>query len=872
MPHQLPFSSLFAFTFIFRKLKTGGLSFILILFCALFRLNAQTKQLDLGSLTWEFKELRNQNWRPAKVPGTIHTDLLAQKVIGDPFFRDNEKWLQWISNLDWEYRSTFEISEDLAREQHLELCFKGLDTYAQVFFNETKVLESSNMFLSHRIDVKPYLKPGKNQLRVIFFSPLRSALPAYLASPFNLPAANDAMPIRLSPFTRKAGYHYGWDWGPRFVTSGIWRPVFLEAWSDLKIDRIRMETQVANSKTATIKGKVFLPAGQAGKYVLAISFGTQNQIVPVDFSGKAGQVEFGFEVPRPKLWWTNGLGTPHLYPVKVVLSRNDKLLDQEVFSFGIRTLEWIHEKDAGGKSFYARLNGIPVFMKGANYIPQDNFLPSVNRQRHQKTLVAARDAHMNMLRVWGGGIYEDDAFYEICDSLGILVWQDFMFACTMYPGSVDFFSSVESEIRDNIRRLQNHPSLALWCGNNENETGWFKRWIRGGLPYAPADSLQILNDYKRLFHQFIPQIIKEEDPGRFYTRSSPSANDDAIMPDTRGFGDMHDWNVWFGTGDYRKYAKSVSRFQSEYGYQSFPPMETIRRFSVEKDWDEDSDVMDVHQKHPNGNEKIRRFLKDFYKPPADFGEFIYLSQLQQAEAMRFAIETHRSRAPYCMGTLYWQLNDCWPAASWSSIDYYGNWKAVHYFVRNANLAQKTLAQMNGDSLRIQVLNETLSQIAIEKFDWEWRDFQGNILANGSCPAPLKGIVEPGKVASWNFSLANSKASQPDSSNSYLYVRTFVKGGKNLPDVVWYPALPKDQKLPSPQIKKQLITGPGGKRLRLESAQLARYVQLSTKKGDVQFNENFFDLFPGKPVEMDLPQLQGLNVEDIEIRTLAGRVK
>ncbi|MBV9945424.1 MAG: glycoside hydrolase family 2 protein [Myxococcales bacterium] len=386
-------------------------------------------------------------------------------------------------------------------------------------------------------------------------------------------------------------------------------------------------------------------------------------------------------IDRPERWWPNGLGPPTLYAIDAALSIEGAPKGTRRTRVGLRTLEVVHRRDAQGKGFSVSVNGAPVFMKGANYIPSDSFPSRVTKERYRWLLESAARANMNMLRVWGGGIYEDDRFYELCDELGLLVWQDFIFACSMYPGDVDFVENVREEAIQIVRRLRNHPCLALWAGNNEIEVAWQKWGWQRKFDLSVEAQRKLWDDYRRLFHELLPRVVAEEDPGRFYTRSSPSANDDVIPADTLGYGDMHYWGVWHAEEPYTKYADHVSRFMSEYGFQSFPELSTVSRYAAPADHAIDSAVMLAHQRHPRGNQLIRTYMERDFRTPKNFESFLYASQLLQAVIIRYAAEAHRRRMPYNAGSLYWQLDDCWPVASWSGIDYFGRWKALHYFAR-----------------------------------------------------------------------------------------------------------------------------------------------------------------------------------------------
>jgi beta-mannosidase len=425
-----------------------------------------------------------------------------------------------------------------------------------------------------------------------------------------------------------------------------------------------------------------------------------------------------------------------------------------------------------------------------------------------------------------------------------------MFACALYPGTDSFRKSVEEEVRQNVRRLRNHSCIALWCGNNENETAWFRKWITGGMPLGRSDSLVVRQDMKNLFHNWIPSVLSQEDPNRFYTRSSPSANDDAIAPEKQGFGDAHDWYVWFATGDYRQYANTVSRFQSEYGYQSYPAMSTIRQFSFETDWYEDSEILDVHQKHPGGTSKIRRFASGFYPKARNFNDFVYISQLQQAEAMRFAIETHRSAMPYCMGSLYWQLNDCWPAVSWSSIDYLGTWKACHYFVKKANESFRVVARVQNDTVRVSLVNERMDPMLAQSLEVKWLQFDGKVIFSSKQPLDREALIGSMKVNKVKIGLPKAASGKIDTASTVVVISVLDNNGKLLSKDFQYLTVPKYFSLAPSQLKTEFRKIPGGFRLELSSTTLVKNLMITCDDPKVQFSDNYFDILPGEQVGID----------------------
>ena len=603
---------------------------------------------------------------PATVPGTIHTDLLANGLIPDPFWRDNEKRLQWVGEEDWTYRTTFRADTRFLEAEVVELLFHGLDTFAEVLLNGEPILETDNMFRRWRVEVTRRLRDGENRLEIRFRSPLPEGLAAYRALPYPLPAGNDRGDPPARVFIRKAAYHYGWDWGPRFVTQGIWRPVELVAWRGARLRDAHITTDSISPRQALLTAQVEVEAtrGEAGQreagggVPVTLSISSPEESFPAVFYEAVlepglNRYSLPFHIPEPRLWWPNGVGEPHFYTVRVVLNagvRTDTLSTR----LGIREVELVTEPDEFGESFYFRVNGIPVFMKGANSIPLDHFSPRATRQEYEDLFRDVVAANMNMLRVWGGGIYEEDTFYDLADQNGILVWQDFMFANGMYPGDSAFLANVREEARQQVRRLRNHPSIAIWCGNNEMEEGW-QRWGWARAYDTPEDSAAVRGAYEATFHGILPEVVAEEDPARRFWPSSPSLG--WGDPESLNRGDSHYWGVWHGREPFHVFTEKLPRFASEYGFQAFPPMATIRSFTEPEDRSLFNPVLLVHQKHPIGNEIIMEAMERSYPVPSSLEDFVYLSQLLQARGMRMAFEAHRRAVPRTMGTLYWQLND-----------------------------------------------------------------------------------------------------------------------------------------------------------------------------------------------------------------------
>ena len=781
---------------------------------------------------WEFRKKGDAEWSPAAVPGSVHLALLENGTIEDPYYRSNEKELQWIEAEDWEYRTDFEVDAKLFDKQHIKLFFKGLDTYATVYLNEQQILTADNMFREWQLEVKPLLRLGSNTLRIEFPSPIRVAKPRWEALGYELPTDMRVM-------TRKAPYHYGWDWGPRFVTSGIWRPVLIEAWDIARITNLHIRQDSLLKEKAVLTAIFEIESALKQAAVLRIDGKFDEQQMEVQLLPGANRFELPFEILNPKRWWPNGLGKANLYDVKGEVLVEKRVQDRITDRIGLRTIEWVTEKDDKGETFYARVNGVPVFMKGANYIPQDNFLRRVTPDRYRSLIKDAVAANMNMLRVWGGGIYEEDIFYDLCDENGLLVWQDFMFACAMYPGDSAFLESIKHEARDNIRRLRNHPSIALWCGNNEIDEGWHNWGWQNA--FTRRQRTKIWGDYEKIFHQILPEAVKTHDPGAFYWPSSPRYG----RGDARSLteGDAHDWSVWHDGAPFEVLPDRVPRFMSEYGFQSFPEMATVKTFAEEADWDLESEVMTSHQKHPRGNQVIRTYMERHYHMPDTFPDFLYLSQLLQAEGMKTGIEAHRRAMPYCMGTLYWQLNDCWPVASWSGRDSYGRWKALHYLARKAYAPVLVSPVVESDTLRVYCVSDLLKEVPGE-VRMRLLDFEGNAVREANLYLSLAANTSQ---RYWQMPL-DTLAPGLD-LRKHVFQVAFFHRNQELTRNYLYFVSPKELDLAQPNIESKLIRTSEGWVIEVRTDRLAKNVFLTMEGQEGQFSDNYFDLLPGEMVSV-----------------------
>jgi beta-mannosidase len=809
-----------------------------------------TFTLELNK-NWTFSSPDTLDWMPAEVPGTVHTDLMANNIIEDPFYRTNERNQQWIDKKDWIYKTSFEMSPSQLNYQQLELVFEGLDTYAEVYLNETLILEADNFFRSWRVPVSSILQKGSNELRIEFKSPTMTGLLGLEDWSYPLPASNDQSENgemgdkKVSIFTRKPGYHYGWDWGPRLVTSGIWAPIRLAAWNDQVIRDVYYQQQNITSEKAELEVQVTIESHTAGSVDLALNFGTEIALrQKAELSEGLTTINIPVVIENPQLWWTHDLGEPYLYQSAIQIIQQGQVIQEQTDEIGLRKIELIQESDAAGKSFYFKLNEVPIFAKGANYIPQDIFIPRVSDQQYQSLIQSAKLANMNMLRVWGGGFYEKDIFYELCDQEGILVWQDFMFACSMYPGNADFLDNVQKEAEEQVIRLRNHPSMALWCGNNEIDIAWAQYNPNGGWGwkqrYNEQQKAEIWQAYDTIFHHILAAAVDKYAPQTDYWPSSPQAGPQQHAGNDTPSGDIHYWGVWHGLHPFEDFQQYIGRFMSEYGFQSFPEFSTVKRFTIPADWDIESEVMAAHQRSGIGNLRIKQYMEQYYQLPQNFEDLLYVGQVLQAEGMRMGFEAHRRAMPYCMGSLYWQINDCWPVASWSSMDYYQNWKALHYAAQKAFAPVLVSPYLREDSVFVSLVSDKTNPIP-GTLQLELIDFNGQPLwqQKMSTTAQALHALVPFKE--------KIEAILPEGSrnSSVLKVSFLDKTGEILSANSLYFTKTKDLVLPKAMVEYSLTQKPDHWSIELRTDQLARNIYLQFEEVPGRFSENYFDLYPGE---------------------------
>ncbi|WP_221802033.1 beta-mannosidase [Paenibacillus typhae] len=809
------------------------------------------KQLALTD--WEFRACGEEKWFPAVVPGTVHTDLLRNGLIPKPFYGKNEHELQWIDKKDWEYRTILQLDEDWQSLTVTELNFAGLDTYADVYVNNVHALSADNMFLAWTVDVKGLMRAGENEILVKFRSAVKEDLPKLEHLGYDLPAPNDQSELgglqeqRISVFARKAPYHYGWDWGPRFLTSGIWREAVLSGRDAAAIADVYIRQDEVKQASARVTAIVEVDTPETWAGTLRITAEGQEWNREVTLEPDKGTVELELVINQPRLWWCNGLGAPELTSFRAELLENGAAVAGAEVKTGLREIKLIRKPDAKGASFKFELNGVPVFAKGANHIPNDSFITEVTEERYRHEIASAAASNMNMLRVWGGGFYEEEDFYRLCDEYGLLVWQDFMFACSMYPGDEAFLANVQKEAAYNVKRLRNHPCIALWCGNNEIDSAWAQFEENKGWGWKEKLSAEIRETlwtaYEDIFHRILPEAVAAHHPGMEYWPSSPLrelTNDiDQHAVRIAGDGDVHYWGVWHGIEAFENYNVKVGRFMSEYGFQSFPELKSVLTYAEEKDMELESEVMLAHQKNGRGNQIIKEYMDIYLPEPKDFRSFLYLSQILQAEAMRMAIESHRRNKPYCMGTLYWQMNDCWPVASWAGMDYYGRWKALQYTARRSfKDVLLSVEAMDGEKLQVHAVSDLREALAAELVV-RLHDFSGAVLKEWKQPVQLE--ADSSAVV---FAVPMAELLGGSGADQVVLVASLLVDGALVERKEHYFAEAKELKLEQPALTVAEVPGSGGLSFTVSSDVLARGVYLTAEQEGI-FSDNFFDLLPGE---------------------------
>ncbi|MCK6558110.1 glycoside hydrolase family 2 protein [candidate division KSB1 bacterium] len=792
--------------------------------------------------------LQKDEWLPASVPGTLHTDLLAAEKIPDPFYRDNEWQVQWVAEIGWRYRRTFHVPADFLSRTAIQFAADGLDTFAAIFINGRQAAETANMFVPHRFEVKPLLRPGENEIEIRFDSPMQRAQ--------ELEARYGKLPVALESYrvyARKAQYSFSWDWGPKLATSGIWRSIRLEGHQHLRIQNLFAEVHLDHDlQRARVLAKIAVEKFTASPVEFVVEISGPNFRVSKQASTSETNLVEEFSIDQPHLWWPTGYGEQLLYELKVRARVDGETEDEQTTRFGIRRLELVREPDAGGESFLFRLNNVPIFCKGADWIPADSFIPRIANEKYRALLSMAREANMNMLRIWGGGIYEQKIFYDLCDELGILVWQDFMFACGGYPDYPEFTDNVRREIATVVKQLRNHPCVVLWCGNNENEWIW-KMETRRSYREMPGVSL---------FEKIIPEICAEHDPTRPYWQSSPFGGND---PNSESEGDRHQWNIWSNWVDPAAVAKDRGRFLSEFGFQAPATLSTWEKFLTPEDLQPQSAVFEHHNKQVEGSERLFRFLAGFVSMPHDFEDFVFKTQVVQAEALKTMVEHWRREKFHTAGALFWQLNDCWPVSSWAVIDSELQPKAAYWYARRFFAPLLVSFKPAGKFIEVWATNDALVTIAAE-FEFEVLSFAGEVSW-----ARHERVLIPANLSLRLAAPAFAELLQIDPRRQYLRAR-LRQNGHVVAENRHFFCRYKHLQLPPPHLAWQLKkTDEQNWEVQVKSDCFVKALALPEPPAGATLTENYFDLDADCEMVIalkDLPATQMLAADSLGWRWLS----
>ena len=796
-----------------------------------------TEQMNLGG-AWRMREADSETWHSAHVPGSVYADLMADGTMTDPFWRENELDAFERMKKDYVYQRTFTVTEAQLAHAHVELVCEGLDTLAHVSLNGHEIAFADNMHITWVWDVKEQLHTGENTLEIRFDSPiLYCAKKAEEAPGWE---SSDATPGFRH--LRKAHCMFGWDWGSRLPDAGIWRPIFLRTWDAARLENaLMLQAHHDGVVDVTIRPEI---AGESAWSAEITAPDGEVMIIP-----ETTAAEQVVRVKNPQLWWPNGLGKQPLYRVTVRLAAGDT----RTWRIGLRTMTVSREKDEWGEEFCHVVNGVKVFAMGADYIPEDNILARVTPERTRRLLEDCKAANFNAIRVWGGGYYPDDAFYDICDELGLLVWQDLMYACAFYDLTPGFERSIRVETQQNVARLRHHASLALICGNNEMEM--FMAGANSALinhrtwEFVPTYPHHI-TDYVKMFEYILPAIVKETAPQTYWWPASPSSGGNFDAPNDENRGDNHYWDVWHGEKPFTEYRKFFFRYASEFGFQSFPCLKSVEQFTLPDDRNIFSRVMERHQRNQAANGKILSYLSQTFRYPNSFDDLLYASQLMQAEAIRYGVEHWRRNRGRCMGAIIWQLNDIWPVASWASIDYYGRWKALHYAAKRFFAPVMISADEEGElsqnpkineyhpaplekSFRLNVCNETLRDVTGEVV-WALRTPDGEIVRQGH-----QALTIPAMSAKWL-----DKVNCADASLTGHYVSfAFVVDDVAVSEGTCIFCAPKHFEFVNPR----LTVEKRGDTLVVTSRAYAKQVWLESEDADLLLDDNAFDMNPGTKV-------------------------
>jgi beta-mannosidase len=824
---------------------------------------------------WQFRQAGVDEWLPAAVPGGVHTDLLALGKISDPFVADNEKKVAWVAEQDWEYRYNFSVDPEVTAAEKLFLVCDGLDTLAEVVLNGQVLGRTDNMFRRYEWEIKALLAAGANTLLIKFASPVRFIT----AENAKHPLRGVSQAIDGGPHLRKTPSQFGWDWGPQLPPIGVWKDIRLEGRSGARFEDVHLRQKhdqgsVAVSASVAVESWRAAPLTAILRVTTPDSRGVQEVVEPM----RGSHATLALAIADPQLWWPNGYGAQPLYTVELFLEQDGVRVDSQRFQLGLRTIALRQAPDQWGKSFTFVINGVPIFAKGSNWIPADSFPTRLQGDgvpgnggpgaSLEQLIRAAVATHQNMLRVWGGGFYEEEAFYDLCDRYGVLVWQDAIYSCSIYPlDREDFVENLRVETAENVRRLRHRASLALWCGNNEMEWGW-EMWGWAELDFTPeqralisemaahdprirmlvemasqsrplADWRVLRDAYLQYFHTTLPAWIAGLDPDRPYWPSSPSSDTPFCDVNGQTQGDAHYWEVWHGRKPFTAYREQYPRFMSEFGFQALPPLATIRTYADEADWNMTSYIMEHHQKNAAGNGLMLAQMTENYQMPKDFPALVYMSLVLQAEGIRYGVEHWRRHMDRVSGTLYWQLNDCWPVASWSSLDYFGRWKALHYAARRFYAPVMLSIAETGTQMAVHVTSD-LQQTWTGAVRWVLETLDGAVVKQGEQTVNAAPLANT-RVVTLDFVAEVNDGNQRE----LIFVAELWQDGATLAvnAATFVPS--KHLALRKPQLTVDVTEQAGQLALTVQADTLARFVEVALNGVDAVFSDNYFDLPAGR---------------------------
>ena len=798
---------------------------------------------------WKMREVSNSHWLEATVPGSVVSTLLANGLIGDPFWRDNEYETRELFRKDYEFQRDLIITKELYQKDKIELICYGLDTLAEIYLNDILLAKTNNMHRTWRIDCKKLLNLGVNQIKIVFRAPI-TFIESYIPKKDKQINYIASGTMEGNQYLRKAHCMFGWDWGAQIPDAGIWRDIELIAYCDTRIKEVELD-QLHQKEGVELKIYTSLEILKQDKYELEYTFISPEGGTVIAYQTVDSAVnEHTIAVEHPQLWWPNGYGEQPLYHLTVAIKHEGRECDRKEFTLGLRTLTISQEKDEWGSEFAFQINGVKIFAKGADYIPEDTIYSNITKERIEYLIDSCVRANYNCLRVWGGGYYPSDTFFNLCDQYGIIVWQDLMYACNVYELTKEFEENIIEETKDNVKRIRHHASLGLWCGNNEIESAWH-HW-----PDFMNHSPKLRADYIKQFEYVLPRTVAEVDDKTFYWPSSPSSGGCFDSPDDENRGDTHYWAVWHGQKPFEDYRNYHFRFCSEFGFQSFPSIKTVNSFTKESDRNIFSKVMESHQKNGAANGKMLYYLSENFLYPKSFGDLLYVTQVLQGIAIKFGVEHWRRHRGRCMGALYWQMNDSWPVASWASIDYYGRWKALHYMAKNFFAPVAPTLSRTGNVIEVHIQNERLSdkkcqvQLSLKTIDFVVLDKVSYELTVAA--------LSVAKVAEKDY----SELLKGYEDKVFVEAVFSDEEGYNGTEVEIFTPF-KHLLLEKPEITYQVEEQELKYKISLNAKALACFVELDFDHSDAIFSDNYFYISgdEGKVVELMKSDIKGEPIRD-----------